>query len=127
MCNKCLNSANHEMCVVNILSSVNATPTVKKVLNKGKQIWKPKGKLSDKQVEQDHSGLFKTYDGESFKAQEFCGKVHRDCDHQEYTRGGHGSQSILCRAIYDSDLEVGCSKAISFQAFVQDINGEGLT
>ncbi|GJV55443.1 integrase, catalytic region, zinc finger, CCHC-type containing protein [Tanacetum coccineum] len=46
-CNKCLNSANHKMCVVNILSSVNATPTVKIVLNKGKQIWKPKGKLSD--------------------------------------------------------------------------------
>ncbi|GJT28626.1 integrase, catalytic region, zinc finger, CCHC-type containing protein [Tanacetum coccineum] len=44
-CNKCLNSANHEMCVVNILNSVNATPTVKIVLNKGKQIWKPKGKL----------------------------------------------------------------------------------
>ncbi|GJW78068.1 integrase, catalytic region, zinc finger, CCHC-type containing protein [Tanacetum coccineum] len=47
MCNKCLNSANHEMCVVNILSSVNATSTVKIALNKGKQIWKPKGKLSD--------------------------------------------------------------------------------
>ncbi|GJU49254.1 hypothetical protein Tco_1218809 [Tanacetum coccineum] len=46
-CNKCLNSASHEMCVVNILSSVNATPTIKIVLNKGKQIWKPKGKLSD--------------------------------------------------------------------------------
>ncbi|GJU78201.1 retrovirus-related pol polyprotein from transposon TNT 1-94 [Tanacetum coccineum] len=40
-------SSNHEMCVVNILNSVNATPTVKIVLNKGKQIWKPKGKLSD--------------------------------------------------------------------------------
>ncbi|GJY83250.1 hypothetical protein Tco_0496626 [Tanacetum coccineum] len=50
MCNKCLNSANHEMCVVNILSSVNATPTVKIVLNKGKQIWKPKGKLSDNRL-----------------------------------------------------------------------------
>ncbi|GJR25301.1 hypothetical protein Tco_1101533 [Tanacetum coccineum] len=37
----------HEMCVVNILNSVNATPNVKIVLNKGKQIWKPKGKLSD--------------------------------------------------------------------------------
>ncbi|GJX53304.1 hypothetical protein Tco_0281673 [Tanacetum coccineum] len=36
-CNKCLNSASHEMCVVNILNSVNATPTVKIVLNKGKQ------------------------------------------------------------------------------------------
>ncbi|GJY69115.1 hypothetical protein Tco_0472097, partial [Tanacetum coccineum] len=35
------------ICVVNILNSVNATPNVKIVLNKGKQIWKPKGKLSD--------------------------------------------------------------------------------
>ncbi|GKB12753.1 hypothetical protein Tco_0846676 [Tanacetum coccineum] len=49
-CNKCLNSASHEMCVVNILNSVNATPTVKIVLNKGKQIWKPKGKLSDNRL-----------------------------------------------------------------------------
>ncbi|GJV68334.1 hypothetical protein Tco_1483843 [Tanacetum coccineum] len=46
-CNKCLNSANHKICVVNILSSMNATPTVKIILNKRKQIWKPKGKLSD--------------------------------------------------------------------------------
>ncbi|GJT57922.1 putative ribonuclease H-like domain-containing protein [Tanacetum coccineum] len=30
-----------------ILESVNATSTVKIVLNKGKQIWKPKGRLSD--------------------------------------------------------------------------------
>ncbi|GJX25335.1 retrovirus-related pol polyprotein from transposon TNT 1-94 [Tanacetum coccineum] len=37
----------HEMCVVNILNSVNATSTIKIVLNKGKQIWKPKGRLSD--------------------------------------------------------------------------------
>ncbi|GJT47716.1 retrovirus-related pol polyprotein from transposon TNT 1-94 [Tanacetum coccineum] len=35
------------MCVVNILKSVHATPTVRIVLNKEKQIWKPKGKLSD--------------------------------------------------------------------------------
>ncbi|GJX24143.1 retrovirus-related pol polyprotein from transposon TNT 1-94 [Tanacetum coccineum] len=131
MCNKCLNSANHEMCVVNILSSVNATPTVKIVLNKGKQIWKPKGKLSDNSLNKTKrvwkatgklfadigyqwrptgkkfalgemcpltklsvkcrtghplvSGLrlFKTYDGESFKAQEFCGKVHRDSQIRE--------------------------------------------
>ncbi|GJS80046.1 ribonuclease H-like domain-containing protein [Tanacetum coccineum] len=31
-------------------SSVNASPTVKRVLNKGKQIWKPKGKLSDNRL-----------------------------------------------------------------------------
>ncbi|GKB99841.1 hypothetical protein Tco_0985978 [Tanacetum coccineum] len=53
-----VNSASHGMCVVNILNSVNATPTVRIVLNKekqmsdnslnkSKQIWKPKGKLSD--------------------------------------------------------------------------------
>ncbi|GKF44402.1 hypothetical protein Tco_0130954, partial [Tanacetum coccineum] len=42
-----VNSASHGMCVVNILNSMNATPTVRIVLNKGKQIWKPKGKLSD--------------------------------------------------------------------------------
>ncbi|GJS89583.1 hypothetical protein Tco_0772219 [Tanacetum coccineum] len=125
ICDKCLNSANHEMCVVNILSSVNATPTVKRILNKGKHIWQPKGKLTDNRLyktkrvwkatgklftdigyqwrptgkkfalgEMCHltklsvkcrtghalvSGLrlFKTYDGESFKAHEFCGKVHR--------------------------------------------------
>ncbi|GKC78324.1 retrovirus-related pol polyprotein from transposon TNT 1-94, partial [Tanacetum coccineum] len=44
-CNECLNYTNHEMCVVKSLNSVNTTPTVKIVLNKG--IWKPKGKLSD--------------------------------------------------------------------------------
>ncbi|GKB48231.1 hypothetical protein Tco_0898984, partial [Tanacetum coccineum] len=44
-CNKCLNSVSHGMCVVNILNSVNVTPTVRIVLNKDKQIWKPKGKM----------------------------------------------------------------------------------
>ncbi|GJU29704.1 hypothetical protein Tco_1173293 [Tanacetum coccineum] len=146
MCNKCLNSANHKMCVVNIMSSVNATPTVKIVLNKGKQIWKPKGKLSVNSLNKSKrvwkatgklfadigyqwrptgkkftlgklncgyqwrptgkkfalgelctltklsvkcrplvSGLrlFKTYDGESFKAQELCRKVHWDSQIRE--------------------------------------------
>ncbi|GKC20402.1 hypothetical protein Tco_1022552, partial [Tanacetum coccineum] len=107
---------------VNILSSVNTTPTVRIVLNKGKQFWKPKGKLFDNSLNKTKrvwkatgkliadigyqwrptrkifalgelcpltklsvkcrtdrplvSGLrlFKTYDGESFKAQEVCGK-----------------------------------------------------
>ncbi|GJY66492.1 retrovirus-related pol polyprotein from transposon TNT 1-94 [Tanacetum coccineum] len=55
-CNKCLNSASHEMCVVNILNSMNATPTVKIVLNKGKQIWKP-SKLVVNSMTQDQSRL----------------------------------------------------------------------
>ncbi|GKE78245.1 integrase, catalytic region, zinc finger, CCHC-type containing protein, partial [Tanacetum coccineum] len=50
-----VNSASHEMCVVNILNSVNATPTVRIVLHKGKlsdnslyktqRVWKATGKL----------------------------------------------------------------------------------
>ncbi|GJS66486.1 putative ribonuclease H-like domain-containing protein [Tanacetum coccineum] len=46
-CNKCVKSASHGMCVVNFLNFVNATPTVRIVVNKEKQIWKPKGKLFD--------------------------------------------------------------------------------
>ncbi|GKA84369.1 hypothetical protein Tco_0805964 [Tanacetum coccineum] len=46
-CNKRVNSASHEMCIVNILNSVNVTPTVRIVLEKKKQIWKPKDKMSD--------------------------------------------------------------------------------
>ncbi|GJX72702.1 hypothetical protein Tco_0309873 [Tanacetum coccineum] len=35
---------------VHLRQITNATPTVKRVLNKGKQIWKPKGKLSDNRL-----------------------------------------------------------------------------
>ncbi|GJW38622.1 hypothetical protein Tco_0064467 [Tanacetum coccineum] len=76
------------MCIVNILNSVNATPTVRIVLNKEKQIWKPKGKLSDISIEQEPSRssfgkisgpqLFKTYDGEIVQSSRtLMGKVHR--------------------------------------------------
>ncbi|GJZ06075.1 hypothetical protein Tco_0539868 [Tanacetum coccineum] len=41
-CNKCLISANHDMCVVNYLHSVNASPSVKNVVRKVKQVWIPK-------------------------------------------------------------------------------------
>ncbi|GKB12107.1 hypothetical protein Tco_0846030 [Tanacetum coccineum] len=53
-CNKCLISANHDMCVVNYLHSVNASPSVKNVvpkvqqvwkLKQVKQVWKPTGKI----------------------------------------------------------------------------------
>ncbi|GJR81043.1 retrovirus-related pol polyprotein from transposon TNT 1-94 [Tanacetum coccineum] len=49
--------------------------------------------------------LFKTYDGESFKAQELCGKVHRD------------------RKFCDSDLEIAFRK---HSCFVYDMNGVDL-
>ncbi|GJT68614.1 retrovirus-related pol polyprotein from transposon TNT 1-94 [Tanacetum coccineum] len=41
-CNKCLISANHDMCVVNYLHFVNASPSVKNVTHKVRKVWKPK-------------------------------------------------------------------------------------
>ncbi|GKA61538.1 retrovirus-related pol polyprotein from transposon TNT 1-94 [Tanacetum coccineum] len=41
-CNKCLISTNHDVCVVNYLHSVNASPSVKIVVRKVTQVWKPK-------------------------------------------------------------------------------------
>ncbi|GKE29733.1 hypothetical protein Tco_1445117, partial [Tanacetum coccineum] len=69
-CNKCLNSADHEMCVVNILNSVNATPTVKTVLNNGKQIWKPKGKKFT--LEKHNCGYQWRPTGKKFALGELC-------------------------------------------------------
>ncbi|GJU77743.1 hypothetical protein Tco_1274813 [Tanacetum coccineum] len=121
-CNKCLNSANHEMCVVNILSSVNATPTVKIVLNKGKQIWKPKGKLSDnslnktKQVVQIilwylDSGCSKHMTGNRSKlknfVEKFIGTVRFGNDHVGAIMG-YGDymigDSVVSRAYYVEGL-----------------------
>ncbi|GKF08303.1 hypothetical protein Tco_0042527, partial [Tanacetum coccineum] len=105
-CNKCLIFANHDMCVIKPLNSVNATPIVKNGLNKVKQVWKVKWKLSAnglnkaKQVWKATGKVFanvgyqercrtdrplvsglrllKAYDEESFKAQEVCEKVPRE-------------------------------------------------
>ncbi|GJU65532.1 retrovirus-related pol polyprotein from transposon TNT 1-94 [Tanacetum coccineum] len=41
-CNKCFIYANHDMCAVTYLHSVNASPSVKNVMRKVKQVWKPK-------------------------------------------------------------------------------------
>ncbi|GJW31004.1 hypothetical protein Tco_0047879 [Tanacetum coccineum] len=41
-CHKCFISANHDMCVVNYLNSVNASHSVKNVGSKVKKDWKPK-------------------------------------------------------------------------------------
>ncbi|GJS16412.1 hypothetical protein Tco_0410884 [Tanacetum coccineum] len=41
-CNKCLIFANHDVCVVNYLHYVNACPSIKNVVRKVKQVWKPK-------------------------------------------------------------------------------------
>ncbi|GKD21862.1 hypothetical protein Tco_1223565, partial [Tanacetum coccineum] len=41
-CNKCLIFAIHDVCVVNYLLSVNASPFVKNIMRKVKQVWIPK-------------------------------------------------------------------------------------
>ncbi|GJX33402.1 retrovirus-related pol polyprotein from transposon TNT 1-94 [Tanacetum coccineum] len=41
-CNKCLIFANHDVCVVNYLHFVNASPSVNNVVRKVKQVWKSK-------------------------------------------------------------------------------------
>ncbi|GJW34870.1 hypothetical protein Tco_0057790 [Tanacetum coccineum] len=41
-CNKCLISANHDMCVVDYLHSMNASPSIHNVVRKVRQVWKPK-------------------------------------------------------------------------------------
>ncbi|GJR52612.1 retrovirus-related pol polyprotein from transposon TNT 1-94 [Tanacetum coccineum] len=41
-CNKCLISANHDVCLVGYLHSVNSSSSVNNVVRKVKQVWKPK-------------------------------------------------------------------------------------
>ncbi|GKA27461.1 hypothetical protein Tco_0713629 [Tanacetum coccineum] len=146
-CNKCLNSANHEMCVVNILSSVNATPTVKIVLNKGKQIWKPKGKLSDnslnktKRVWKATGKLFADI-GKKFALGELCPltklsvkcrtgrplvsglRLFKTYDGESvYYVEGLGHNLFSVGQFCDSDLEIAFRK---HSCFVRDMNGVDL-
>ncbi|GJR17026.1 retrovirus-related pol polyprotein from transposon TNT 1-94 [Tanacetum coccineum] len=104
-CNKCLIYANHDMCVVTYFHSVNASPSVKNVVRKVKQVWKPKqvkqvwkptGNILTTVGRTDRPlvfglRLFKTYDGGSLTAQEFRKKVHRD-DGVELIKGSCGSK-----------------------------------
>ncbi|GJW98015.1 hypothetical protein Tco_0179823 [Tanacetum coccineum] len=41
-CNKCLIYANHDVCVVDYLQSVKASPSIHNVVSKVKKVWKPK-------------------------------------------------------------------------------------
>nr|GEZ39285.1 hypothetical protein [Tanacetum cinerariifolium] len=41
-CNKCFISANHDMCVIKYLNFMNASSSIKNVVHKVKQVWKPK-------------------------------------------------------------------------------------
>ncbi|GJY46246.1 retrovirus-related pol polyprotein from transposon TNT 1-94 [Tanacetum coccineum] len=119
-CNKCLIFANHDMCVVTYLHSVNASPSAKNVVRKVTQVWKPKqvkqvwkptGNILTTVGRTDRPlvfglRLFKTYDGGSLAAQEFHEKVHWD--------------GQFC----DSDLEVAFRKHC---CYVRDTDGVELT
>ncbi|GKA96305.1 hypothetical protein Tco_0818400 [Tanacetum coccineum] len=81
------------MCVVNILSFMNATPTVKIVLNKGKQIWKLKGKLSDnslnktKQIWKPKGKLFDNSLNKTKKVWKATGKLFANVCYQWRSTG----------------------------------------
>ncbi|GJQ95135.1 retrovirus-related pol polyprotein from transposon TNT 1-94 [Tanacetum coccineum] len=123
-CNKCLISANHDRCVVTYFHSMNASPSVKNVMRKVKQVWKPKqvkqvwklrGNILTTVGRTDRPlvfglRLFKTYDGGSLAAQEFREKIHRD----------GLTQSVFCPDICNSDLEVAFRK---HSCYVQDTDG----
>ncbi|GJU55967.1 retrovirus-related pol polyprotein from transposon TNT 1-94 [Tanacetum coccineum] len=99
--------------------SVNATPTVKIVLNKKKQIWKPKGKLSDNSLNKTKqvllwyldSGCSKHMTGNRSKLKNFVEKFIGEGLGHNYSHIGQ-----FC----DSDLEVAFRK---HTYFVRDIEG----
>ncbi|GJX26699.1 hypothetical protein Tco_0232995 [Tanacetum coccineum] len=118
------------MCVVYNLSSVNATPTVKIVLNKGKQIWKPKCKLSDnslnktKRVWKATGKLFADigYQWRPTGKKFTLGKLN--CGYQWRPTGKKFTLGEQIRWQFcDSDLEIAFRK---HSCFVRDMNGVDL-
>ncbi|GJT11727.1 putative ribonuclease H-like domain-containing protein [Tanacetum coccineum] len=83
-----VNSASDGMCVVNVLNSVNATPTLRIVLHKTKQIWKPKGRQSDnslnktKQIRQPKSKLSDNSLSKTQRVWKATGKLFTDIGYQ---------------------------------------------
>ncbi|GJT54915.1 retrovirus-related pol polyprotein from transposon TNT 1-94 [Tanacetum coccineum] len=143
-CNKCLISANHDMCVVTYLHSLNASPSVKNVVHKVKQVWKPK---QVKQVVQIvlwylDSGCSKHMTGDRSRLRnfmkKFIGMVRFGNDHfgaimgyGDYVIGesliskvyyveGLGHNLFSVRQFYDSDLEVAFRK---HSCYVRDTDG----
>ncbi|GJS79951.1 retrovirus-related pol polyprotein from transposon TNT 1-94 [Tanacetum coccineum] len=143
-CNKRLISDNHDMCVVTYLYSVNASLSVKNVVRKVKQVWKPK---QVKQVVQIFlwyldSGCSKHMAGDRSRlrnfVKKFIGTVRFWNDHFGAIMG-YGdyviSESVISRVYYveglghnlfsvgqfcDSDLEVAFRK---HSCYVRDTDG----
>nr|GEU33532.1 hypothetical protein [Tanacetum cinerariifolium] len=88
-CNKCFILANHDMCVIKYLNSVNAPSFVKNVVRKVKQVWKPK------HVKQEfHKKFIETV---RFRNDHFGAIMGKhscyvyDTDGVELIKGSHGS------------------------------------
>ncbi|GJT23291.1 integrase, catalytic region, zinc finger, CCHC-type containing protein [Tanacetum coccineum] len=134
-CNKCLIFANHDMCVVTYLHSVNASPSVKNVVRKVKQVWKPK---QVKQVWKPTGNILTTVGDRSRLrnfVKKFIGTVRFGNDHfgaimgyGDYVIGesvisrvyyveGLGHNLFFVGQFYDSDLEVAFRK---HSCYVQD-------
>ncbi|GJV87737.1 retrovirus-related pol polyprotein from transposon TNT 1-94 [Tanacetum coccineum] len=96
-CNKCLIYANHDMCVVNYLHSVNASSSVKNVVRKVKKVWKPK------QVKQVWKATGKVLTNVGYQWKPMCDLQGILC---RRTR----TQSVSVRQFCDSDLEVAFRK-----------------
>ncbi|GJV93524.1 retrovirus-related pol polyprotein from transposon TNT 1-94 [Tanacetum coccineum] len=85
-----------------VSSSVNATPTVKIVLNKGKQIWNPKGKLSDnslnktKQIWQPKGKLFDNSLKKTKQVWKATGKLFANFGYQWRPTGKKFALGELC-------------------------------
>ncbi|GKC18973.1 retrovirus-related pol polyprotein from transposon TNT 1-94 [Tanacetum coccineum] len=127
-CNKCLISANHDVCVVDYLQSVKASPSthiIHNVVRKVKQVWKPKqvrqvwkptGKVLTRFIGRirfgnDHFGAIMGY-GDYVIGDSVISRVY-------YVEGlGHNLFSVgqFC----DSDLEVAFRK---HSCYVRDMDG----
>ncbi|GKB68443.1 hypothetical protein Tco_0929855, partial [Tanacetum coccineum] len=137
-CNKCFISANHDMCVVNYLTSVNVFPSVKNVVSKIKNVWKPK---QVKQVKTPTTIGDPTFQTLNLRLFSNAGRIDRPLTRDVNFRAimGYGDyvigDSVISKVYYveglghnlfsvrqfcDSDMEVAFRKHSSY---VRDTNG----
>nr|GEX61198.1 hypothetical protein [Tanacetum cinerariifolium] len=97
-CNKCFILANHDICVIKYLHSVNATSSTKTVVRKVKQVWKPKQVVQIILWYLD-SCCSKHMTGDRSRLKNFMKKF------TETVRFRNDHCGVIMRKFYDSDLE----------------------
>ncbi|GJU27909.1 retrovirus-related pol polyprotein from transposon TNT 1-94 [Tanacetum coccineum] len=147
-CNKCLISANHDVCVVDYLQSVKASPSIHNIHNvvhKVKQVWKPKQVRQVVQIVLWYldSGCSKHMTGDRSRLRnfmkKFIGTVRFGNDHfgaimgyGDYVIGdsvisrvyyveGLGHNLFFVRQFCDSDLEVAFRKHSCYVRDTDDV------